>query len=102
MKTFEWVMLVISLVFIAMLFGLKVNFKPFKISLEEWKHGLGWLLVIIGIGLLLINRGSKEYLKGYKEGLEDGSQLMIDKINKAVDSINKQKEEGKDTITVNL
>ena len=102
MKTFDWIMLAVSLVFLAMLFGLKVSFKPFKISLEDWRYGLGWLFLLIGVSILLIDKELKEYSKGYRKGLKDGSQLVIDKLNEAVDSINKQKEEGKDSISANL
>lgn len=58
-----------------------INFKPFSISIPYWHRAVGITLVLIGVCVYNIG----ERFSGYKEGLKDGTELVIkyakDKIN---------------------
>lgn len=100
MKTFDMIVLGFALVCLVSLFGLKISFKPFKITAEDWRTGLGWILLAVGIAFIVMDAGAKKY----KKGLEKGSQMVIDALNKKIEEIEKAKEDSvvKPESTVNL
>lgn len=81
MKT-DVIILAILAVFVLLFIGnLTISFKPFSISLPYWHRVVGVLLLCLGMSVYSIG----ERAKGYKDGLNDGAELVIkyakDKIN---------------------
>lgn len=101
MKTFDWVMIVVALIYLAVTFGLKITFKPFTITAESWKTGIGWVLLAVGIAVIAVDVNLRGYGEGYQKGLKDGSQMLIDSLQKEIDKMNKAQENPpfKDKIT---
>lgn len=88
MKLTDWLMVAFTVVMLALLFGLKINFKPFKIQVTDYLYGIGWLMTIIGISILMVDAGNKKY----KKGLDKGADIIIEEINKAVKQVNEEKQ----------
>ena len=69
--------IIISVVLFTLIFlfigHLTISFKPFSISLPYWHRAVGALLLCLGV--CMYNVG--ERAKGYKEGLKDGSEVVI-------------------------
>lgn len=50
-----------------------ISLKPFSISIPYWHRAVGITLVVIGVCVYNIG----ERFSGYKEGLKDGTELVI-------------------------
>lgn len=83
MKLIDWFWLGLLLVGMAMLFGLKVEIKPFKITVEHWKLGTAFLLFAISLSFFESHYKSKGYEKGYKEAVEDFDKLLKKAVEEA-------------------
>lgn len=69
---------VILIVFLLYVGHLSITIKPFGIQLPYWHRSLGLFLLILSF--LIYNIG--ERAKGYTDGLERGTVIMFDAINK--------------------
>lgn len=96
MKTvIDWVVLVVAIGCFVSLFGIKISFKPFKITADSWMYGLGWALLIVAISLIVLDRSKKEYRKGFEEGVD----TTVNHVNKLLDEAVDRAKERKDKET---
>lgn len=80
--------LLTTMILLALFFiigGLEITFKPFSISMPYWYRSVGWLLITIGVATLIIGERNDAYIKGFKKGLDRGSEITIEAIKKRID-----------------
>jgi hypothetical protein len=84
MKPSDWLWLGICIGAFIILSGLKIEFKPFRLSAPGWMNAVGWLLLSAGVLFISTYDNVRQYGEGYKKGLKDGGDLMIKKLDEAI------------------
>lgn len=77
--------IMILLAFFFIIGGLEITFKPFSISMPYWYRSVGWFLITIGVTTLIIGERNNAYKDGFKNGLDKGSEIIIEAIKKRID-----------------
>lgn len=55
--------------------GISIKLNPFKVTLHDWKLGVGWLLVVIGLTMVTAYHTEKAEINGYKQAIKDIYEL---------------------------
>lgn len=93
MKLSDWFWLAVLVAAFVLLSGLKIEFKPFKISAPGWMNAVGWMMLTTGVLFIATYENTKHYSKGYKKGLEEGADMMIKKVNELLNKAEKEAKE---------
>lgn len=73
--------IILFAIILAMMGKTTITLHPFSISMEYWHRPVAFILLILAIGLLCTG----EYYHGYTKGLENGSGMTIDCIQRYIE-----------------
>ena len=73
--------IILVIVWLFLLAGTTITFKPFSFSMPNWMNMVGWVLLLLGITFLGVNENLKGYKEGYKKGSDDAIEL-VKQVNK--------------------
>jgi hypothetical protein len=65
---------VIFVLFVLFMGRTEISFSPFYIRMPGWQNVVGWLLLLIGVGLLCNDARQQ----AYEKGVEDGTSYVKD------------------------
>lgn len=69
------IVVLVALLFV-MIFNLKISFKPFKITADNWPIGVAWILFAFGLAFFEHGVQKKAKDKGYKEAVDDFRKVI--------------------------
>lgn len=87
------VILIISLLFLLLCIGhLEVLFNPFRITMAGWKNVLAVLFFIMALVLSIGSAYDEGYRRGVKDGVEEYTKILRDKIKEYNENIETDNE----------